>query len=320
MEIPIQGNADVKLKDNGQVPLIKRANLSIPVENEAILAGNHTTSTGRSLKATTGNNSSLKIDPNGSLEADLSNVTASTINELRTAFQIQKWLERNARSGVRYIEHILSHFGVRSSDSRLQRPEFLGGGKSPIIISEVLQTSSSDETTPQGNMSGHGISVQNSNQFSRKFEEHGYIIGMMSVLPRTAYQQGVNRIFSRESFLDYYFPEFANLGEQEVKNKEVYAEYGSQIQEQTFGYQARYQEYRYNPSTVHGDFRESMDFWHLGRKFSQPPVLNAEFITANPDKRIFASESGHCLWIQILNNIRAIRPIPYISEPGLIDH
>ena len=319
--IPVGGTAPVVLNNSSTVPLFKRADNSIPAENDDIVAGTYLqTGKGRSMKAPTSNNSSLKIDPNGTLDADLSNATASTINELRTAFQIQKWLERNARSGTRYIEHILSHFGVRSSDSRLQRPEYLGGGKSPIVVSEVLQTSSTDSTSPQGNPAGHGISVQNSHSFNKSFEEHGFIIGIMSVLPRTAYQQGLNRMFSRNSFLDYYFPEFANLGEQEVKNKEIFVEYGSASMDMEFGYQARYQEYRYQPSTVHGSFRENMDFWHLGRKFNSLPSLNEDFVEANPDKRPFAVESEHVLWCQIYNNIQAIRPIPYVAEPGLIDH
>ena len=210
------------------------------------------------------------------MEAELSNATGSTINELRQAFQIQKWLERNARGGTRYIEQILSHFGVKSSDARFQRPEYLGGGKTPVTVSEVLQMSSSDETSPQGNMAGHGVSVGNSNQFSRYFEEHGMIIGIMSVLPRTAYMQGIPRFMTKTDRYDFFWPEFAHLGEQAVKSKELFWKPNDDAyNDSDFGYQPRYTEYRYIPDTVHGEFANTLKFWHMAREFSQstPPTL-----------------------------------------------
>ena len=183
------------------------------------------------------------------LKADMSSVNSATINELRSAFQIQKWLEKNARGGTRYIEQILSHFGVRSSDARLQRPEYLGGGKTPVTVSEVLQMSATEATSPQGNMAGHGLSVGSSHSFKRFFEEHGFIIGIMSVLPRTAYFQGLPKMFTRSDRFDYAWPEFAHLGEQEVKNQEVYLDLGDDVYNKgTFGYQPRYTEYRYIPT------------------------------------------------------------------------
>lgn len=270
------------------------------------------------------NNLGLKYDPNGSLEADLSQATASTINDLRTAFQLQKWLERNARAGSRYVEQILAHFGVVSSDARLQRPEYLGGGKSPIVVSEVLQTSeSNDAVTPQGNMAGHGISVNNTHSFSKRFEEHGYIIGIMSVMPRTAYQQGLPRHLSRKDKLDYFWPEFANLGEQEVKNKELFFDAAAlNDNEDTFGYQSRYAEYRYCPSEVHGDFKDSLSFWHMGRVFETKPELNKDFVHVDQETtlRPFAVEEGNHLWVNLINNVQAIRPVPKVAEPGFIDH
>ena len=171
------------------------------------------------------------LDKPGRIE-NIEEITSgtTTINDLRRAIKIQEWLERAARGGSRYIEAILSHFGVRSSDSRLQRPEYLGGGKSPVVISEVLSTVGTVQETefaPQGTMSGHGISVGNRNGFNRSFEEHGYVIGIMSVLPRTSYQQGVPRHFLREDKFDYYWPEFAHLGEQEVFNEELFYNAGS---------------------------------------------------------------------------------------------
>jgi len=265
----------------------------------------------------------LVIDPNGQLEADLSQATASTINDLRAAFQLQKWLERNARAGSRYVEQILAHFGVVSSDARLQRPEYLGGGKSPVVISEVLQTSQTSEDSAQGTMAGHGISVQNSHSFSKKFEEHGYIIGIMSVLPRTAYQQGIPRHLTRTDKLDYFWPEFANLGEQEVKNKELFFDpMDLTANEETFGYQSRYAEYRYCPSTVHGDFKNTLAFWHMGRIFDAKPELNATFVATDRETtdRAFAVETGDHLWVQLYNNVQAIRPVPKMGEPGFIDH
>ena len=198
MELPLTGEALVRAQsDNKSVAL---GNI-ISGQDKAVSTG-YTTST-------------------GALYVDMENVSTTTVNELRQAFQIQKWLERNARGGTRYIEQILSHFGVKSSDARLQRPEYLGGGKTPVTISEVLQMSSSDETSPQGNMAGHGVSVGNSNQFSRYFEEHGMIIGIMSVIPRTAYMQGIPRYLVKTDRYDFYWPEFAHLGEQTVQSQEV---------------------------------------------------------------------------------------------------
>lgn len=252
---------------------------------------------------------------------DISNAS-TTINDLRLAVKLQEWLERSARGGSRYIEQILSHFGVRSSDARLQRPEYLGGGKQPIVISEVLSTVGTTvetEFSPQGNMSGHGISVGASNRFSKKFEEHGFVIGICSVIPRSAYQQGLPRLFSRETKFDYYWPEFAHLGEQEIKSKELLLKLsGSDNNEATFGYQQRYAEYKYQPSTVHGDFRDTLDYWHLGRKINTA-VLNADFVKCDPDPRIFAVTdlSIHHLYVQIFNRIDAIRPMPVFGVPSL---
>lgn len=258
----------------------------------------------------------------GILEVDLSNTTSSTINELRQAFQIQKWLERNARGGTRYIEQILSHFGVKSSDSRLQRPEYLGGGKTPVTISEVLQMSSTDETSPQGTMAGHGVSVGNSNQFSRYFEEHGMIIGIMSVLPRTAYMQGIPRYMTKTDRYEFFWPEFAHLGEQAVKSKELFWSPNNEAyNDSDFGYQPRYSEYRYIPDTVHGEFASTLKFWHMAREFSQstPPALNADFVKCQGDslKRPFAVQDGsHKLYVQTYCNVKAIRPIPKYGNPG----
>jgi len=244
-----------------------------------------------------------------------------TINDLRRATKLQEWLEKNARGGSRYVEQILSHFGVYSSDARLQRPEYLGGGKQPVVISEVLNTS--DTTSrPQGSMAGHGISVGTSNSFKKYFEEHGYIMGLMSVLPRTAYQQGVPKHFIKKDKLDFYWPEFAHLGEQEVLNREVYQQWaGSPTYglDDTFGYQSRYAEYKFMNSSVHGDFRSNMAHWHMGRIFASQPALNPTFVESDPTTRVWAvsEQSNDTLYAQIFNDVKAVRPMPIFGSPLL---
>lgn len=264
----------------------------------------------------------IVFDVAASHHADLSTVTdAISINELRRATRLQRWLERNARAGSRYIEQILSHFGVKSSDSRLQRPEYLGGGKSPVVVSEVLQTSQTEVTgTAQGNMAGHGISVGNSHQFKSYFEEHGIVMGIISVLPRTTYQQGMRRMFFRSDKFDYYWPEFAHLGEQPVYEGELYADdYDPLTMKNVWGYQSRYSEYKFVPSSVHGDFKSSLNYWHMGRNFSSLPNLNSDFVESDPTHRVFAvtDPDEHKLWIQVYNDLKAIRPMPIFGEPTL---
>ena len=254
-------------------------------------------------------------------------VNATTINDLRKANRLQQWLEKSARGGSRYIEQIFSHFGVKSSDARLQRPEFLGGGRQPVVISEVLSTYSATDmgvpsANPQGDMTGHGISVGQANGFSKSFEEHGFVIGIMSVIPKTAYQQGLDKKFLRTDKFDYFWPEFAHLGEQEVQLQELYCNYNGASNDElteTFGYQQRYAEYKYERSTVHGDFRDNLKYWHMGRIFDNKPVLNTEFVEADADKRIFAveDETTDELYVQIYNKVDALRPMPYFSIPSL---
>ena len=260
---------------------------------------------------TTGGNN-LAYDPNGSLS-----VEPTTINDLRLAYKVQEWLERAARAGTRYTESILSHFGVKSSDSRLQRPEFICGNRQPVVVSEVLQTSSTDETSPQANMAGHALSVGSGYGESYYCEEHGWIIGIMSVIPRTAYQQGLHKSWSRFDKFDYYFPEFAHLGEQAVLNREVY--YNNDIaDDDTFGYVPRYAEMRFINSRVAGQFRTTQSNWHLGRIFSSRPSLNQSFIECSPSKRIFAvtDTSVDSMWCHVFNQIKVNRKMPKFGEPG----
>lgn len=246
-----------------------------------------------------------------------------TIRDLRQSNRLQEWLEKNALAGGRYIEQILAHFGIHTGDARVQRSEYLGGGKQPIVFSEVLQTSGSPGAgaytdTPLGEMGGHGLSAGNNAGFKHTFKEHGYVIGLLSVLPINTYQQGVPRHFTRTDKLEFPWPEFAQIGEQEVLNQELYLS-GSNTDTATFGYQSRYAEMKYIPSRVCGDFIDSLDFWHLGRKFTALPALNEDFIKAQVDKRIFAVEdpAEDSLLCNIYHNISAIRPLPYFGTPTL---
>nr|QJB21666.1 MAG: major capsid protein [Microvirus sp.] len=242
------------------------------------------------------------------------------VADLRLAFQIQKWMERNARAGVRYTEFLRSHFGVSPRDERLDRPEYIGGSRSPVNVSEVLKTSSTDATSPQGNLAGHGLTADQNFIASYHVQEYGLIIGIMSVMPRSAYQQGIDRQWLRRTRYDFYFPEFANLSEQAVETAEIYATGVSAENRTIFGYQGRYNEMRKKQSQVCGNLRDTLDFWHLGRQFASSPLLNASFIQCVPRKDVFAVTNKPGLVVNIGNNIKAIRPLPYISEPGLIDH
>ena len=260
------------------------------------------------------------IDNSPNLSADLTGATASSINDLRRAFRLQEWLERNARGGARYIEIITAHFGVRSSDARLQRPEFLGGSSTPITISEVLQTSANaNEPSPQGNMAGHGVSVGSSNYVSYRAEEHGYIIGIMSVMPKTAYQQGVPKHWKKLDKFDYYWPSFANIGEQPIYNEELYHQ-NNATDAEVFGYTPRYAEYKYIPSTVHGEFRDTLDFWHMGRIFNTKPTLNQDFIECDASEvdRVFnVPEGSEHLYVYLHNEVKATRLMPYFGTPTI---
>lgn len=250
-----------------------------------------------------------------------------TINDLRRSIRLQEWLEKMARGGARYVELLRNMFGVRSSDARLQRPEFLGGATTPVRISEVLSTVQQVDDagdpigTPQGDMSGHGVSVGNQNGFKHFFEEHGYVIGVVSCLPRTAYMQCMPRHLTRVDKYDYYWQQFANIGEQAVLNKEVYYNYIGSVDSNnaTFGYQSRYAEYKYGYSSVHGDFQSSLLFWHMARKFATTPGLNENFIKADPTHRIFAVDDPavHKLWCHLYHKVDAMRPMPYFGTPTL---
>lgn len=251
------------------------------------------------------------------LNVDLSNVSAATINELRRAIKAQEYLEATARSGSRYIEYIKGIFGVNSSDARLQRPEYLGGGRQPVVISDVMQTSQTTDTSALGTPGGAAASLGKTHSFKKYFEEFGYVIGIMSVLPVPAYQQGMPRQFTKFDRYDHYIPQFAHLGEQEIKSSELYFDPSKPGDDGLFGYAPRYAEYKFINSSVHGDFRTSLKYWHMGRIFSERPGLNSSFVTSNPTDRIFAVEDTDYdkLWVNIHHNCTALRPMPKYGTP-----
>jgi len=254
--------------------------------------------------------------------ADLTEATGVTINALRESFQIQKMFERDARGGTRYTEIIRSHFGVTSPDARLQRPEYLSGSSAPIIHNPVPQTSESG-TTPQGNLAAFStLSIRNCG-FVKSFVEHGVILGIASVRADINYQQGLNRMFSRSTRYDFYWPALSHLGEQAVLNKEIYAQ-GNATDDDVFGYQERYAEYRYKPGLITGQFRSnyatSLDAWHLAQDFASLPTLNATFIVENaPMARVLEVDSPHFIFDAYFS-LKCARPMPVYSVPGLIDH
>ena len=269
----------------------------------------------------------LWSNPNLELNAvaDLSNATAATINSLREAFQLQRMLERDARSGTRYQEVLLSHFKIYGSDHRLQRPEFLGGGTVPITFNPVPQTSDSAiDGTPQGNLAAVSYGVGSGIRWNKSFEEHSVIVGFASVRADLTYQRGVSAMWLRRGRYDYYWPSLAHIGEQPVTNREIYAQ-GTVEDDLVFGYQEAWASYRYHPSIISGKMRstdpESLDAWHLSQDFDELPVLNDEFIQENPpvDRIIAVQDEPHFIFDGYFN-VRCARPMPMYSVPGLIDH
>lgn len=254
-------------------------------------------------------------DPDGSLE-----VSPTTITDLRRAFKLQEFLEANARGGTRYAEWLRSIFDVKGSDARLQRPEYITGVKAPVVISEVLNTTGEAGGLPQANMAGHGVNVTTGKNGSFYCEEHGYIIGVMSIMPKTAYQQGIPKHFLKLDLFDYYIPQFAHIGEMAVTNNEIYAYEANGDDE--FGYIPQYADYKYQPCRVAGEFRNSLSYWHLGRIFSTQPNLNQDFIemdSADIDGRIFAVDGGAAdnLYCHIYHKIKSSRKMPYFGNPRL---
>ena len=267
------------------------------------------------------------------LVADLSQATAATINQLRQSFQIQRLLERDARGGTRYTELLRAHFGVVSPDARLQRPEYLGGGSTPVTITPIAQTSGTAPApdgysdTPQGNLAAIGTALARNHGFTQSFVEHGYVIGLVCVRSDLNYQQGQRRLWARNTRYDFYWPAFSHLGEQAVYSAEIFSD-GSGGDFDIFGYQERWAEYRYHPSMVTGLFRSTsagtLDAWHLAQRFNLRPVLNEDFIVENPPVErvvsVGAAAQGQQFIFDSFFRTVATRPMPLYSVPGLIDH
>lgn len=255
----------------------------------------------------------LSIDPRGTLTADLSAASAANVNLLREAFALQRYEEARARYGSRYTEY-LRYLGVRSSDARLQRPEYLGGGRNTIQFSEVLQTggTSAGAQTGVGNLAGHGLAATRSNRFRRFFEEHGYVHSFMSIRPKTMYIQGLRRTFSRATKEDYWQKELEHIGQQQVLNQEVYLAHATPAG--TFGYQDRYDEYRREESWVSGEFRSTLNMWHFARSFASDPALNATFVKCVPSETPFAVNSTNTMWIMAKHSIQARRMLAPIGN------
>jgi len=287
-----------------------------------------TYATGKSIDGTT-NATQMFVQQDGTtgypnIRADLSEATAATINQLRLAFQVQRMYERDARGGTRYVEILKVHFNVTSPDFRLQRPEYLGGNTKKITSTVVPQTSSTDATTPQGNLSAYAMVSDSGSGFTHSFTEHGYVIGLVSLRADLNYQQGLNRLWSRSTRFDYFWPALSHLGEQAILNKEIYAQ-GTSVDEEVFGYQERHAEYRYKPNEIHGAFRSSyatpLDMWHLAQDFASLPLLNDSFIVENPPiDRVIAVENEPHIILDVWMDYQSTRPMPVYAVPGLVDH
>lgn len=322
VRFPLSGNAPVVLSDSaatGNSAVLQATNSGVWPSSTSLQAD--VTGDPRRAVPTSSSGTNWTLDPNGTLDVDMSKVSGTSVNDFRRSIRLQEWLEKNGRGGGRYFEQVLSHFGVRSPDARLNRPEFLGGGKQPISVSEVLQTSSTDDSSPQANMAGHGITAGSASVGRYFCQEHGMIIGIASILPRTAYQQGIPRKYSKFDRFDFYFPEFAHIGEQPIYKKEIYFDTsGAGDYDSVFGYTPRYAEYKHCQSRVAGDFKTSLNFWHMGRIFDSSPALNADFVEADNIERIFAVSDGgatHKYWCMFAHDIRARRPMPKFGVPTI---
>lgn len=277
--------------------------------------------------ATTNPYRAIALTPNigeSGMIAVLDNVSAISINDLRQAFQIQKFYEKWARGGSRYTETLRVMFNVISPDARLQRPEYLGGTHSRINIVPTAQTSSTDTVSPQSNLSAFGVLGDSAHGFNKSFVEHGYVIGLVCLRADITYQQGLNRMWSRRQLFDFYWPTLAHLGEQVVYNREIYTQ-GKAADNGVFGYQERYAEYRYKPSMITGKLRstdkQTLDVWHLAQKFETLPKLNKDFIEENPPiNRVIAVQNEPQFFADFWFDLKTSRPMPVYSVPGLVDH
>lgn len=348
---PQKGNGANLLLD-GDAPVRGiglRNNVIATVGNQTVWEGRNTSGApdvvsyplSRTVGGTAAVNNYLQIETDSGgvplgIYADLSESVISTINELRTAFQVQKLLERDARGGTRYTEILRAHFGVTSPDARLQRPEYLGGGSVAVNVNPVAQTSESTANSAVGELGGVATATAHGHGFSQSFVEHGYIIGLAAVRADLTYQQGLHRMFSRRTKYDFYWPAFAHLGEQAILSKEIFLNSDpllspaerADANNAVFGYQARWEEYRYAPSRISGLFRSSnpltLDSWHLAQEFEEAPVLDFNFIEDNPPMErvlaVGADAGGQQFLFDSFFDVKKVRPLPAYSVPGLMDH
>ena len=321
-----QANADLgaaQLSGDGGVHAVFTGSGSLEYQGgyDVAIAGHSINGSGKDLIVAKPGSSWLSKDS----YADLDSSSIFTINSLRTAFQMQKFYERLARGGSRYTEVLRSFFGVVSPDARLQRPEFLGSFTKMVNVNPIAQTSATDSTSPQGNLSAYGVTAAKFHGFTKSFVEHGYIFGFVCARADLTYQQGINKMWLRSTVYDFYWPTFAHLGEQAVELREIYAQ-GVEADTTVFGYQERYAEYRYKPSQITGKFRSSvtggsLDKWHLSQFFKNAPTLNEEFILENPPiERIIAVPSEPEFLLDIGFRYTTVRPMPMFGTPGLVDH
>ena len=327
----LQRGGEVTLPLGDTAPLLfgdYDGELTAPTTPLFLPNGNSTTATGY-LHGNTGGVlqqnavGNVNIDVSETHVVDLSSATGATINELRKASALQQWLELMARAGSRYREQIHAIFGERIADYTVQVPQYLGGGKTPIMVSEVLSTYANDGSNdrPVGDMSGHALALGSGLGFTQSFDEHGIILGVCRVIPKSSYNQGLNKFWQKFDKFDHYFPQFANIGEQPIYNKELYVSGDMADTEDNaiFGYQQRYAEYKYSFNRIAGDFRDTLKHWELSRRFNGHALLNQSFIECTPDSRIFAieDENEDKVWISLYHNVDALRPMPYHSNPSL---
>ena len=314
---PIISEGPVLFKDNETTGDVPAGSLCYDTTSTKLVYWSPVAQSGSNQRA-------LELASTSNMYADLQNVGDFTINDLRQAWQIQKLLETDMRSGTRYTEVLRAHFSVLSPDARLQRPEYLGGFTRPIAVSPVVQTSSTDTTSPQGNLAALSATFASGRGFTKSFVEHGWIIGLMSVRSDISYQQGVHRQWTRQGRYDYYWPVFAHLGEQPVLNKEIFVQ-GTAEDDEPFGYQERYAEYRYDQNMITGKLRstdpQSLDMWHLSQEFENLPTLSEQFIQDNPPLERVLAVTNEPQFIGVISvNSQWTRAMPVYGVPGLVDH
>lgn len=322
-DVPVQTQSELHSVVSGNIPMHFNSYSSTP--RPLFVDGSGDMRLGTAAGDISGTNSAP--DNLWAATSGLSSATMATVNQLRMAFQIQKMYEKDARGGTRYIEILKAHFGVTSPDARLQRPEYLGGNRIPININQVVQSSETTDTSPQGNTAAYSLTSDSHGDFRKSFVEHGFVLGLMVARYDHTYQQGIERFWSRKSRFDYYWPVFANIGEQPVKNKELYAQ-GTEEDDEVFGYQEAWADYRYKPSRVCGEMRssyaQSLDVWHLADYYQQLPALSDAWIRedqATVDRVLAVSSRVSAqLFADIYVQNRSTRPMPVYSVPGLIDH